>query len=218
MNTKVPVFAVLTCVVLSAASAASFDCRNAKTKMEKLICSDAETSQLDESLGAAYKKAYDRADNKLGVRQSQRAWLSSYQLTSCSDIACLKKEFSDRIQILDEVSSPQEPTSKWTGNYVRYWKGKLDKDTASISILGLRSARLFISGTALWYGPNSKIGQVNDGEMRGYSGHIGQDGVASFDSDGCSARLALHEDILQVTEESGCGGLNVSFNGQYRKK
>jgi uncharacterized protein len=218
ISIKALALAALTCIASPTASAASFECAKAKTKTAKLICSDVVISSLDEALGAAYKNAYNRVENKLGIRQSQRDWLSSYRLTSCGDVACLKKEFSERIEILNDASALGEPASKWTGSYVRYWKGKEDKNAATVSVVGLRSGRLFISGTALWYGPNAKIGQVNDGEMLGHSNQVGLNGVATFDSEGCSAKLALHDNVLEVTEESGCGGLNVTFNGQYRRK
>jgi uncharacterized protein len=218
MSIKILALGALTCIAYSAASAASFDCAKAKTKTEKLICSDAGISSLDEALGSAYKDAYKRVGNKLGIKQSQRDWLSSYQLRSCNDVECLRKELSERIEILNDASGLGLPTSNWTGNYVRYWNGKEDKNTATISVLGLHSGRLFISGAALWYGPNAKEGQVNDGEMRGHSNQVGQEGIVTFESEGCSAKLVLLDNALEVKEESGCGGLNVTFNGQYRKK
>ncbi|MYM21078.1 hypothetical protein GTP46_00240 [Duganella sp. FT135W] len=218
MKMKMRAFAALACIVSLTASVASFDCAKAKSKTEKLICSDGAMSALDEALAVAYRSAYSRVGNKLGIKQSQRDWLSSYRLTSCDDVACLKKEFTERIEILNGVSASTDLASKWTGSFVRYWKGKEDQDTASMSILGLRSGRLFISGRALWYGPNAKNGQINDGEILGYSKPVGADGIAVFDADGCSAKLALHDNVIEVKEESGCGGLNVSFNGQYRRR
>lgn len=200
------------------AFAASFECTKAKSKTEKLICSDAEVSALDEALSAAYKRAYERVEDKSGLRQTQRDWLSSYALTGCSIASCLKSEISERIAVLNEVSAVGEPASKWTGNFVRYWKGKEDKDKASIAVLGLKTGRLYISGTALWFGPNASIGQVNDGEMKGYTKLLAPGSIASFDSEGCSAKLELRGSLLEISGESGCGGLNVSFNGQYKRK
>jgi uncharacterized protein len=201
-----------------AAIAASFDCSKAKSKTEILICSDADVSSLDESLGIAYKSAYSRVENKIGLRQSQREWLASYSFTSCTNITCLKKQISERIEILNEVSAEGEATSGWTGNFVRYWNGKVDRNAASISIIGLRTKGLHISGKALWYGPNARSGQVNDGVMEGYTSSLTQDGVAIFDFDDCTAQLQLRGDVLEVNNEHGCGGLNVTFNGQYRRK
>jgi uncharacterized protein len=200
------------------AVAASFDCTKAKSKNEKLICSDSQLSSLDEVLNTAYKRAYGIAANKPVLRQSQRDWLGSYELSACDDAACLKTRFSNRIALLNEVAASGEPASQWSGTYVRYWKGKVDKDAATISIIGLRTGRLYVSGTALWYGPQANIGQVNDGQMDGYTERVTTGNTASFDSDGCSANLLLRGNLLEVKDETGCGGLNVTFNGTYQRK
>jgi uncharacterized protein len=159
---------------------------------EKLICSDAEVSALDEALSVEYKRAYALVEDKSGLRQSQRDWLSSYALSGCSVASCLKKEISERIVVLNQVSAVGEPASRWTGHFVRYWKGKEDKDKASIAVLGLKTGRLFITGKALWFGPNASIGQVNDGAMKGYSNHLAPGSVATFDSDIDSSLTARH--------------------------
>jgi uncharacterized protein len=207
------VFTTSTCAV-----AASFDCTNAKSKTEKLICSDRELSSLDDVLNGAYKRAYERAASKSVLRQSQRDWLASYELGACNDAACLKTHVSERIAILNEVAAGGEPSAQWSGTYVRYWKGKMDRDAASISILGLRTGRLYVSGKALWYGPQANTGQVNDGQMEGYTDRIMAADTAKFDTDGCSASLLLHGNLLEVKDETGCGGLNVTFNGKYQRK
>ena len=71
---------------------------------------------------------------------------------------------------------------------------------------------------ALWYGPQANIGQVNDGQMTGYTDRIVAGDTANFDADGCSASVHLRGDTLEVRNETGCGGLNVTFNGTYRRK
>ena len=38
------------------------------------------------------------------------------------------------------------------------------------------------------------------------------------DLHGGAATLALKDKGIEVEDESGCGGLNVTFNGTYRKK
>ncbi len=43
------------------AQAASFDCGKAKTRVEKLICANAELSKLDEQLSREYKAALERS-------------------------------------------------------------------------------------------------------------------------------------------------------------
>jgi uncharacterized protein len=202
----------------SYAGAASFDCKKAKSRNEQLICSNSELSSLDEVLNKVYQRAYNTAANKSVVRQSQRDWLESSELDACRQAECLKLHFSERIALLKDVAANGEPLSQWSGIYVRYSSGKVDTDAATISVLGLRSGRLYVSGTALWYGPQAKIGQVNDGQMTGYSDPIMAGESANFDADGCSASLRLRGTILEVKDETGCGGLNVTFNGTYRRK
>jgi hypothetical protein len=43
-------------------------------------------------------------------------------------------------------------------------------------------------------------------------------GRAVFDLDGCTATMALNENGVKVEEESGCGGMNVLFVGEYKRK
>lgn len=74
----------------SYAGAASFDCKKAKSKIEKLICSDSELSSIDEGLNKAYQRAYNMSANKAVVRQSQRDWLASWELDACSQAECLR--------------------------------------------------------------------------------------------------------------------------------
>jgi hypothetical protein len=130
----------------------------------------------------------------------------------------LEIAFSDRVALLNDVAATGEPTSQWSGTYVRYWKGKVDKDAATISVIGLRKGRLYVSGTALWYGPQADIGQVNDGRMDGCTDQVVAGNTATFVVDGCSAKLLLRGNLLEVQEETGCGGLNVTFNGTYQRK
>lgn len=200
------------------AVAASFDCAKAKSKNEKLICSNSELSSLDEVLSGAYKSAYERTASKSALRQSQRDWLASYELRACNDAACLKTYIAERIALLKDVSARGETASQWSGTFVRYWKGKVDMNAATVSILGLRTGRLYVSGTALWYGPQANIGRVNDGQIEGYTGRIMVNDSASFEADGCSASLLRRGRDLEIQGETGCGGLNVTFNGKYQRK
>lgn len=82
----------------SPAQAASFDCAKAGTKVEKLICSDAELSKLDEELNAAYKTALQ--DGKLAdtIRQAQKQWMK--ERNSCADANCVKQAYEARLASL----------------------------------------------------------------------------------------------------------------------
>lgn len=200
----------------SAAQAASFDCNKARTPMEKAICSDMKLSALDDELNAAYKAAAERSGNKEAIRRWQRDWLKSYEVTHCTDAACWQVQFSERIAALRNVAGSQEPTARWNGHYVRDTDGRKATDPASITLIGLNGNRILASGNALWEGPNAANGQVHTGEIDGIGSLRGAQAV--FELDGCSATLVLEAQGLAVLEESGCGGLNVSFVGRYRRE
>lgn len=83
---------VLSCTV----QAASFDCAKAQSKVEKMICSDAELSKLDEDLGRAWKQHL--SDNKFQdqFRNTQKHWIE--QRNQCVDAQCLKQTYQARLQ------------------------------------------------------------------------------------------------------------------------
>lgn len=91
-------------VLLTTAQAASFDCAKASTKIEKLICSDAELSKLDEDLSKAYLKSFERSDIKQKAIRSQRQWLKDRR-NACQSAECLKKEYVTRVKEVGLMSS-----------------------------------------------------------------------------------------------------------------
>jgi uncharacterized protein len=91
-------------VLLVTAQAAGFDCAKASTKVEKLICSDAELSKLDEDLSKTYQKSLERSDIKQKAVQSQRQWLKDRR-NACQSADCLKREYASRISEIGLMSS-----------------------------------------------------------------------------------------------------------------
>jgi uncharacterized protein len=83
------------------AFAASFDCGKAASPTEKLICSDAETSALDDKLQQAYKTALAATDapGKKALAKEQRNWIK-YTRGICQDISCLRQGYTNRIAML----------------------------------------------------------------------------------------------------------------------
>lgn len=94
------------------AHAASFDCKKATTKVEKLVCADAELSKLDEKLSAAYKTALQDQSQAEMIRQEQKSWLK--RRNACVDIACLKSSYRIRIHVLPE--SQKQASSQLTSS------------------------------------------------------------------------------------------------------
>lgn len=195
---------------------ASFNCGKARSQMEKLICSDENLSKLDEELNVTYKQAVNVSNAKMVIVQWQREWLRSYEVTGCKDARCLMGAFASRIVMLKRVASEGESSATWNGKYVRFFNGKKDSDSSSLLLVGLSGNQVYISGTSLFLGPNAANGQVNTGEIEGVG--INSLGKITFDLDGCAGEVLLSKKGVVVENEVGCGGLNVSFNGEYRKE
>jgi len=90
--------------------AASFDCAKAASKVEKLICGDAELSKLDEELNAAYKTALQEKQQAASVRQTQKRWID--KRNACQNTECLKNAYLTRINELNVMASAHTDTVK----------------------------------------------------------------------------------------------------------
>lgn len=193
------------------ASAASFNCAKAASAAEKLICSDAGLSKLDEDLNAAYARAVTRVGDKTLMRTWQRDWLKSHALSACKTAACMKPLFAARVSLLDEVVA-----SRWNGQYARQYKGKPDRHTADIVLVAVKDEAVMGKGSALWMGPNAANGQVNVGEFDAQGAFTGEQLI--FDTEGCHVSMSLKGDALKVEDNNTCGGMNVTFSGEYKRK
>jgi uncharacterized protein len=60
-------------VLATTANAASFDCKLAQAKIEKMICADSGLSKLDEQLSAAYTQIAGMVSDKQSEKSMQRA-------------------------------------------------------------------------------------------------------------------------------------------------
>ncbi len=95
----------ITLCVPIAGYSASFDCANAASYVEKVVCSDAELSKLDDALGAAYRAASANADAGTQLTRDQRRWLGIRN--ACRDRACIKSAYGARIVDLRAMESAQ---------------------------------------------------------------------------------------------------------------
>lgn len=82
--------------------AASFDCKKAKTTIEKMICSDEEVSKFDEELDRMYKKALALVSYKAQMKKQQQEWIRTLR-NACEDEVCLLREYRDRIAALNST-------------------------------------------------------------------------------------------------------------------
>lgn len=213
-------FDYITAMFLVAASgvsdAASFDCAKAATKTEKLICGDAELSKLDEQLSAAYREALVKGANKDSVKQWQKRWLF-FTRDDCPDVPSLKKAYTSHIVELQEHSAVASSKAVVSGKYERFYRGKPDKHSATVNIFELEKNRVRIVGSAVWVG-NADTGNVNLGEIDGVFPLKGNKvHYSGSENDSCRLTITFIRDALIVSDDnSQCGGLNVSFNGEYQ--
>ena len=196
---------------------ASFNCDKARTWVEKAICSDTQLSDLDELLLASYKKALSNASNANAIKMAQREWLKSVR-NACKDVECLKQTYTSRITELNELLAINPKSLTISGEYERYYQGKPDYHSSGITILELANGKIHVDGNAVWVG-NSETGNVNTGIIKG-SFPLNGNKVHYTDGDeeGCRLTITFSQNALTVDDDNlRCGGLNVDFNGQYRK-
>src|SRR5450830_261450 len=72
----------------------NFNCKNAKSASEALICNDPELSKLDKELARMYLEAESKAiDSQALIEQATVAW--KWRELNCSDKECLLKWYAD---------------------------------------------------------------------------------------------------------------------------
>ncbi|WP_368941208.1 lysozyme inhibitor LprI family protein [Citrobacter werkmanii] len=102
MNTSIKkMLLILSLTICSISYAASFDCKQAKSNTEKMICSNYKLNRLDDFLDKNYKIAMKSAmpDNvKSRIKQSQVEWLGKRD--TCGDAQCVQDMYSKRIDYL----------------------------------------------------------------------------------------------------------------------
>ncbi|NBW07013.1 MAG: DUF1311 domain-containing protein [Caulobacteraceae bacterium] len=89
-------------------TAASFDCAQASTRAETLICGDSGLAMSDRSTSEIYTVLLRRLspEQRLGVRRSQRAWLQ--RRNACTDHACLWRAYDVRWRELSTMLDTRE--------------------------------------------------------------------------------------------------------------
>jgi uncharacterized protein len=105
------------------AEAASFNCKKAKSKVEKLICATPELSKADDELGALFKQALkalagptpdakgESSSTRL-LREAQSFWLRLIR-NRCADAACMLAAYQKRNA---ELRATVKPSGK-SGTY-----------------------------------------------------------------------------------------------------
>lgn len=107
-----------------------------------------------------------------------------------------------------------------SGKYRRVDKtGRFDRDSSELNVWLLKDGQVRVAGDSSWVG-NARTGNVNVGNVDGV---FELQGSKLFFKDGdgdevCRFTITFGAASLLVTDDNlRCGGLNVSFDGKYRK-
>lgn len=115
---------------------AGFDCTKAKVPAEKLICTSAVLSRLDEELSARYKTAVSTVGAASHIVTGQRKWIDETR-NRCADEACLSEVYKARIAWLKDSSVGNAATcgvgeGKIIGNWKRLKNGDFEEFVVEI--------------------------------------------------------------------------------------
>ncbi len=83
---------------------ASFDCKKASTKIEKMICDDEITSLSDDDLDLSYLQALERTDNRQQLIDDQRLWMKTVR-NVCQDTTCVFRANQERTDVLNTIQT-----------------------------------------------------------------------------------------------------------------
>ena len=121
--------------------AASFDCKSAASKIEKLICDDDELSKLDDDLSKAYQLSLEQSDDKQKATKDQRKWLKEVR-NACQDENCLKTEYQKRIGTSIQIVAQAADNAQQNLNNSMHQKETLQMNQADLQVRGkqLRAA------------------------------------------------------------------------------
>jgi uncharacterized protein YecT (DUF1311 family) len=206
---------IVVCLAMfgGSAAAASFDCKKAKTKAEKLICATPELSRADEELAREYKAARGATKNAKGLREAQATWLRRRR-DACADAACMLAAYKRRMV---ELRATARPIGR-TGTY--------EHDGSSIDILEIAPGVLRFYISAIWSGKET----VHTGDLCGDIKVEANKAKYVRKEDGkecspeswvtcCELTWTFREDgNLTIQQEGGCDfGANVTASGTYEK-
>jgi uncharacterized protein len=211
MHARIAIAALLLSIA-AATGAAGFDCTRASSAVERTVCADPRLSRLDEELAAEFRSVLGVVADPAALRERQRAWLA--ERDACADQRCLERLYLRRVASLRAATRPlAETRAAALGIYERRVDGAVDPHAATLTIAAGSGDLVHVTGEATWVG-DAATGNVNTGSIDGMVRIEGN--AARYDLDGCQFAIEFLPDALIVHgDNGGCGGLNVSFDGDY---
>lgn len=211
---------IITLLIIHNSNAYEMYCGKGIGKIEKMICDDDELKKIDTKF-----MVMNFALNKSSVSKQHKletfSWIDKKM--SCEDKACLKKVYIDRIAEMElqidklkragekiDLNESNAP-AKREATYVRIFNGKKDLST-TIKFKEKTKDIIEITGSSV-----TAQGRTGD-----FSGEIKNNPNGfEFNKDGCKFKVTSASDNSFNLKEilgSECGGLGVSFDGEYRRE
>jgi hypothetical protein len=166
-----------------------------------------------------YLNEYDERGTQTGKFEGKfvsKDWIEGTWVSTST-----KKEMPFSAWAIDGKQTPTaNADDRISGKYRRVDKsGRFDRDSAELNVWLLNDGQVRVTGDSSWVG-NARTGNVNVGEVNGI---FALQGIKLFfkggdSDDDCHFAITFGGDSLLVTGDNlQCGGLNVSFDGRYRK-
>ncbi len=166
-----------------------------------------------------YLNEFDERGTQTGKFQGK--FVSKDWLEGTWSSTSTKKEMPFSAWAIDGRQIPAANAhDRFSGQYRRLDKrARFDRDTSVLNVWLLKDDQVRVAGDSSWVG-NERTGNVNVGNVDGI---FALQGSKLFfkgrdEDDDCRFTITFGEDSLLVTEDNlQCGGLNVSFDGKYRR-
>ena len=111
---------------------------------------------------------------------------------------------AEQLSVAEAETNP--PPARWLGSW-EFYQNSLDIRR------GAETGTLAVEGDALWRGLGDN---VHMGGVKGKGRPAGN--VLTIEEEICRVTLRLVGNYLVASDNSDCGGMNVRFNGVYRRK
>lgn len=208
---------VSTCVVLlggllfaSGAGGASFDCRKASTRVEKLICLDESLSRQDELMANQYKAALARHPVPELVKARQRDFLVTQR--ACTDAACLQRIYTQRIRQLERAGS----TAVFSLNGGE--RDFLTPGSAVVELSRIQGQEYVVSVFSIRNPPGTSDAKYVVCDFEAPLTVGGPQLVARGSSGELRSTLSADFSAMDIAEDRlGCGGFGGDIAGRYKR-
>jgi hypothetical protein len=192
-------------------------CRNG------LFAEDAAAQEFKLARATGGRRAYFYGDEEGCPAQTEKCRQKAYVVAgdvlivsrSFGDFACAWYQPARGHETVGWIASSQLAVSEPDANPppVR-WLGEWGFYDNSLTVGRGRGATLSVSGEAFWHGADPS--NVHTGEVTGSAAPAGN--TLKIEDDPCKLTLRLVGDYLVAGDNGECGGMNVRFDGVYRRK